>query len=338
MKALGLGLYNARTIGLILMAMVAFLAAGRLTTDGRDSSPCSFTGTPAAQAQCLLRPVAKYGEAGQQLGALPSPLDHLIGQPTEQTTNKDLLRKYLVVHQIKEQDIGGSLSDPVSRTSDGKLATYFIIHDTSDPTLERTDSFPPENMDAATWPGNNLSRYLKGSPVAHVFINRLGESVTGHDFKIAWRSTKYESKADQRKGLFLAVESVQPRRKDSKGIDSEAPMPGFSDPQLDRLALVYVAASVRRGQWLIPAFHAVIDLGVGTHDDPQNFDLSHWAERLNLLLQSIQSRPYLGVCEQVGFLAALLIVASSASNSRTQPPNYGKYSRSKTTESKIWNR
>jgi hypothetical protein len=57
--------------------------------------------------------------------------------------------------------------------------------------------------------------------------------------------------------------------------------------QLDRLALVYVAASVRRGQWLIPAFHAVLDLQVGTHDDPQNFDLNRWATRLDLLLNSM---------------------------------------------------
>lgn len=52
----------------------------------------------------------------------------------------------------------------------------------------------------------------------------------------------------------------------------------FSDAELKRLALVYVAASLRRGQWLIPAFHAVIDSGFKDgHDDPQCFDLEKWA-------------------------------------------------------------
>jgi hypothetical protein len=60
--------------------------------------------------------------------------------------------------------------------------------------------------------------------------------------------------------------------------DLIAPVPGFSDAQLERLALVYVAASLRRSRWLIPAFHAVIDHEyVGGHDDPQQFDLEKWA-------------------------------------------------------------
>ncbi len=61
-----------------------------------------------------------------------------------------------------------------------------------------------------------------------------------------------------------------------------APRPGFSVPQLDRLALLYVAASTRREQWLIPAFHGVIDdeFGSNAHDDQQHFDLNLWASRL----------------------------------------------------------
>ncbi|MCA1591830.1 MAG: hypothetical protein LC754_04085, partial [Acidobacteria bacterium] len=114
-------------------------------------------------------------------------------------------------------------------------------------------------------------------------------SATGHDFRQGWRSTRYEGQTTRRRGLFLAVENIQTRRRDARGIDSEAPDPGFSDAQLERLALVYVAASVRRGEWLIPAFHAVIDLSAGTHDDPQNFDLDRWAARLNSLLESIGS-------------------------------------------------
>jgi hypothetical protein len=233
---------------------------------------------------------------------LPAPLDRLIGEPTVASVSIDALKRYMATHQIQDTDVGGTLTDPVSRTSDGLPAAYFIIHDTSDPSYKRTESFPPTGMDMANWEGNRLDRYLKPSdcpakkknrqtvcqPVAHVFINRLGQSATGHNFGQGWRSTQYEGQTTKRRGLFLAVENVQPRRKDKNGIDFEAPNPGFTDAQLDRLALVYVAASVRRGEWLIPAFHGVIDLKAGTHDDPQHFNLQHWADHLQQLISSIR--------------------------------------------------
>jgi hypothetical protein len=286
----------------VIILSILSLASLTIVAMGQRTSSCSFTGLPLEQAQCLLRPVRKYGEVGPQRPSLPAPLDRLIGQPTEQTVSQSALSRYLVGHQIKEAEIGGALSSPVSQSSDGRLAVYFIIHDTSSPALEKDEPFPPADMDSPDWSGNDLNQYLHPTdcparrrnpqaicrPVAHVFINRLGQSATGHDFQEGWRSTQYELQSVKRRGLFLAVENIQPRRKDHRGIDAEAPSPGFTDAQLDRLALVYIAASVRRRQWLIPAFHGVIDLGAGTHDDPQNFDLNHWAERLNLLLQSIQ--------------------------------------------------
>src|SRR5262249_41348756 len=96
-----------------------------------------------------------------------------------------------------------------------------------------------------------------------------------------------EIRHSNKRKVSVNVELVQPRLRDARGIDAIAPTPGFTDPQLDRLALVYIAASVRRGQWLIPAFHGVVDFGVGSHDDPQNFDLEHWASCLAALLQEI---------------------------------------------------
>ena len=70
--------------------------------------------------------------------------------------------------------------------------------------------------------------------------------------------------------------------------DAIAPDPGFSDAQYERLALLYVAASVRRGEWLIPAFHAAIDSGfAGGHDDPQKFDLGKWAAAIADLLNKL---------------------------------------------------
>lgn len=77
------------------------------------------------------------------------------------------------------------------------------------------------------------------------------------------------------------MELVQPRRRDPQGgpkNDAIAPEPGFTPAQLRRLALLYVAASARRGEWLIPAFHAAVDAGIpGAHDDPQRFSLADWA-------------------------------------------------------------
>jgi hypothetical protein len=91
--------------------------------------------------------------------------------------------------------------------------------------------------------------------------------------------------------LFLGVELIQPRKLDARGIDATAPSPGFTETQLDRLALTYIAASVRRGQWMIPAFHAAIDSGLpNAHDDPQNFDLKVWAQRLRVLLDAISKQ------------------------------------------------
>ena len=287
-------------LALALALMSGASSALRAVQSG--TSPCSFSGPEVEQAKCLLRHVRKYGEVERDPATLPPSLERLIGRETSPTVTAESLGRYLAAHEIKEEEIGGPLSRPVSKTSAGTPAAYFIIHDTSDPTYERRDAFPPAGMDTGSWTGNSFGRYLNPTgctarrhnprarcePVAHVFVNRVGQSVTGHDFSQGWRSTQYENQSTARRGLFLAVENVQPRRKDARGIDAEAPDPGLSDAQLDRLALVYVAASVRRGHWLIPALHGVMDIGVGSHDDPQNFDLGRWAERLDALLQSIR--------------------------------------------------
>src|SRR5438132_9379965 len=72
------------------------------------------------------------------------------------------------------------------------------------------------------------------------------------------------------------------------GSDADAPQPGFTTQQYATLALCYVVSSVRRGQWLIPAFHCVLDLIIsGGHDDAQNFDLGAWDTALGTLLNSL---------------------------------------------------
>jgi hypothetical protein len=86
------------------------------------------------------------------------------------------------------------------------------------------------------------------------------------------------------------VEMIQPRRggPGHRRNDITAPHPGFTMQQYDRLALLYTIASVRAGEWLIPAFHAVLDGDVrGGHDDPQNFDLESFARALETNLDRL---------------------------------------------------
>jgi hypothetical protein len=264
-----------------------------------QSKPCKFESTSKIssrdQAKCLLRLVKKRGNLGPTLSTLPSTLDSLLGLASIDL-DKVTFRKYLRKYNILEKNIGGSLDQRVSKANndafDAELARYFIIHDTSTPNFGDGDI--PKNINDSSWSGNNLQRWTKSPLLAHVFVNRVGASVTPVDFSIPWRATGYESSfcGQPCKGLFLSVEMIQPRRSDPRGSgnDATAPNPGFTDAQLDRLAIVYIAASIRRGKWMIPAFHAAIDAQVyGDHDDPQNFDLLRWDERLKSLLAEIRS-------------------------------------------------
>jgi hypothetical protein len=257
-----------------------------------DTGSLRFAGSEVEQAKCLLRPVRPFGRLGGNLDTLPLPLSGLLGQATVPT--KTALRAFLRAHNVDEAQIGGSLDGPVSRANnnarEAALAGYFVIHDTSTPNF-LDDPFP-SNINSADWPFNDFSKYRT---VAHVFVNRVGSSATKVDFKAPFRATKLETQVVgiRAKGLFLHVEMIQPRRRDPRGgaqNDALAPDPGFTDAQLDRLALIYVAASVRRGRWLTPAYHAALDAGLANaHDDPQRFNLDRWAERLGALLSSISN-------------------------------------------------
>jgi hypothetical protein len=165
-----------------------------------------------------------------------------------------------------------------------------VIHDASSPWLGDRE-FP---SDINTSPNiNNLRQYAVKDPVAHVFTNRRGEMLVGHNLSVPWRATKLEREVGIRsKGMFIHVESIQPRRRDpSDGPknDAVAPEPGFTQEQYNRLALLYVVASCRASVWLIPAFHAAIDEGISdAHDDPQNFDLSKFDTALGQLLTNMR--------------------------------------------------
>jgi hypothetical protein len=258
----------------------------------------SFAGSAAQQAACLLNPVLTGGKLGPPLEYLPKVLAEHVGR------SRDLPGRGALFALLQERGLdnvlGLNFSRPVSRANDddplGRSATYFVIHDTSSPYYLGRPWPNHLNDDPLI---NNLDNYACSNHIerAHVFINRAGAVMLGHDFEVPWRATKFESAVDFRvalKGLFLHTEMIQPRRREP-GFgwlnDFQAPTPGFSQAQYDGLALVYVVASVRAGFWLIPAFHAVIDEGIyDKHDDPQNFDLAAFAQSLEHLLAQLHDR------------------------------------------------
>jgi len=268
-----------RLATLLLLACIT----ARATPCPFERTKMEFAGTPVEQAKCLLRPVKRGGVLAQPLTKLPDPLESLIGNPVQVTAAQ--LKKYLTAHKISEDDIGGPLSQKAT-------AKYFVIHDTSTPNYG--DKPIPANINTPEWGLNNFERW-KSRPVAHIIVNRLGQSMTWHPFSMSWRATKYESKTltkEESHGMFVHIEMSQPRRSDPtghKGNDAIAADPGFTPGQYDRLALLYVAASLEHGTWLVPGYHCAIDSGLPDgHDDPQNFKLDEWANRLNALLQAIK--------------------------------------------------
>ena len=246
---------------------------------------CDLNGTAVEQAKCLLRPVKKFANLGDPLQELPAPLLTLVGQPTATSVTKDQLKRFLDAKAIREADIGGTVSVRLSRPK------YFVIHDTSD--LLTSTEFPSTINDAAS-SLNNLSRRVSRK-VCHVYIDRTGQSATAVNFESQTppSGTKFGSCHRSQRNAFLHIENIQPRLRDPSvrfANDALAPEPGFSEAQLERLALVYVVASVRSGKWLIPAYHSPIDLGFpGRHDDPQNFDLESWATKLKELIEEIRN-------------------------------------------------
>lgn len=281
---------------LLPICFLTFMAAAQNKPCPYNAATLQFTGTPVEQARCLLRPNKIGGVLGEPLKNLPKPLEKLIGQKIE--FKKEKLRRFLLSFENPEMILGGSIDAPLSAgtlPSGEKIpALYFIIHDTSSPYLD-TEPFPAE-MEYPTWKGNLLDQWLK-LPVAHVFVNRAGRSITINPFsetvKSGWgtKLSRDFHKAEG-KGLQLHIELIQPRRRDPNGPpknDLIAPVPGFTGRQYERLALLYICASARRGAWLIPAYHSAIDAGIkDAHDDPQNFELQKFAEKVRSLLKSIR--------------------------------------------------
>jgi hypothetical protein len=258
-----------------------------------DSNTNQFHGTPLEQAQCLLRFPKKLGNVDDASATIPKTLKGILTNRSSLGFTKEQLRGVLNKLGITEADIGGSLDQSISRANNNDeaelFANYFVIHDTST-GLDDDEKFDPAFINTSKWSGNHLETLPN---VAHVFITRNGRTKTSNDYGRPFRATRFESSVDSviHKGRFLHHELVQPRK---SGItpDSESPDPGFTPIQYELLAVCYLAASVRRGSWLIPAFHCVIDLFEdGGHDDPQRFDLNVWDNVIASLLSRLAKKP-----------------------------------------------
>lgn len=254
-----------------------------------DRDTLSFAGSPLEQAGCLLRKVKLLGEKEAQ--PLPPVIRTLLESETAPTAT--MKEAALAAFPQPYQDYARQYADAaISQTEAGLPARYFVIHDTSDPFYK--DAPFPKRLDTDLRV-NSFTSYMDGtfakSPVAHIFLNRVGQIWAGHEFQEGWRATKLESRVvgSAARGRFVHVETVQPRRflpgATSRGY-TQGPKPGFSKAQYRMLAALYVYSSARAGQWLIPGFHATVDAGIpDAHDDPQNFELKAFARELERLVK-----------------------------------------------------
>lgn len=261
-----------------------------------DPETLSFHGTPVEQAKCLMRGEDATRNLAPPLATLPDALANRVGTTTGLPT-REALSAFLSKQDL-EWDFAAYLWEPLSRANDNDsnapMARYFVIHDTSGPNYGRRPF--PEDINV-TPKINDLKNFVctDGWGKAHVVVNRSGEMLLDHELQIPWRETKFEQAVnfgDALKGLFIHIELIQPRRSAGgrgRRNDAQTPDPAFTTAQYDRLALLYVIASVRAQQWLIPAFHAAIDAGIRDgHDDPLHFDVDSFAGSLDLVVEKLR--------------------------------------------------
>jgi hypothetical protein len=292
-------LFFTFTTGLILTVGLCIAPSKSTQTNGNNiGMGLDWNASPADQARMYLRKVYLTGKVSSELPVLDIEFEKRVGQKCLIT--RDQLRGYLAQTHINEWEVGGNIDLPLSSVTDSEgnqtFAKYLVIHDTSYP---RYSSSFPANINDDTWEWNRLSRWVAN--VTHIYVNRLGDSKTMNPLNEGVTATKLERFVmgeGRTKGLYLHVELIQPR-KAMKGYgrhnDVDAPEPGFTDSQYKRLALIYTVASIRKGEYLIPAFHACVDSGIRyAHDDPQNFELTKFFTALNEVwkdMEAIQANP-----------------------------------------------
>ncbi len=275
-------------LALIALSLTAPALAEEIGECRFDRDLLTFAGTPLEQATCLLRKV--------DLGAVrkPQPLPPVIVRLMRQGGAPSVAQKEAAIAAFPQPYRAYAIQHAdaaVSQTEEGLLLLYFVIHDTSTP-FYANDPFPKRLN--ADWKVNDFAPYMDETfakaPVAHIFLNRVGQIWAGHEFAEPWRATKLESRVvgSRARGRFVHIETVQPRRflpgATNRG-QTYGPKPGFTREQYRMLAALYVYVSARAGRWLIPAQHNTVDSTIpDAHDDPQNFDLQAFGRELEKLV------------------------------------------------------
>ncbi|NJN34910.1 MAG: hypothetical protein HC817_12320 [Saprospiraceae bacterium] len=277
--------------GIFFKPQTSLFNLGENTSTQQNAGDLEANSSPVEQARMLLRKVQMRGKCVPEPATLDSNFAARVGQACQ--INRDQMRAYLNQYHINEWEVGGTLDLPLSSNTDGSgnlnYARYMVIHDTSYP---RYGSSLPDNINDESWEWNRLGRWVAN--VTHVYVNRIGDSKTTtpfHEGKTATKRERYIMGEGASKGLYLHIELIQPRKARpgyGRHNDVDAPTLGFTDAQYKRLALLYTIASVRKGEWIIPAFHACVDAGIRyAHDDPQNFELEKMFAAMNELWADI---------------------------------------------------
>jgi hypothetical protein len=252
----------------------------------------SYKGSKLQQAEYLLRDVKPFAKITKGKKEIPQFLKGILNGEIN-TPLKSKLDEYLTKNNFLDEEVGGSINDAISKNKKGVKAKYFVIHDTSTPNYKKGDF--PKNINATDWGYNDVKKVYNNGK-AHVFIGRTGKTYSPNNFQTPYRATKFELKynipEEVGKGLFVHIELSQPRKSKEgawENNDVIAPKPGFTNSQYEKLALLYICASLRAEDWLIPAYHAVMDEGIKNgHDDPQNFQLQKFNDALKKLSNSLK--------------------------------------------------
>jgi hypothetical protein len=285
-----------KNIILLIIVTISLKTYAQTSSQLFDKTKMEYKGSKIEQAELLLRTVKMWAQIENKKPDIDLNFQTLLTSKIRFT--KLQLKKYLNTEQISNDEVCGNIDNPISYillNNQKVYAKYFVIHDMSTPAFE--NEFP-NNINDNTWSKNNLTswNWVKGKEPSHTIITRTGKSKTLNDFSVGWRATKFELNkiGASSRGLFLHIELLQPRvyTPPSSNITNApiAPSPGFTDAQYQRLALLYICASIRKGEWLVPAYHVNIDEGLKDgHDDPQNFELKKFTDKILELNSKIKN-------------------------------------------------
>lgn len=274
----------------IVLCLCTNLIFAQTSSQLFNKTKMEYEGDKARQAKQLMRKISIWGQISEKQAKLDSNYLLLLSTPID--ISREKLKTYLKSNTISEAETGGSLDSDVSfiiHNSTKVYAKYFVIHDVSTPVYKNTF---PQNINDDSWEFNNPQKWSK--KVTHAYLTRTGKCKTVTNFSEGLRATKFELKilGTISRGLFIHIELIQPRRY-PPGNDGNAPVapnPGFTDIQYQKLALLYLCASVRKGDWLVPAFHANIDEKLNDgHDDPQNFETEKFTTEILKLVSALKA-------------------------------------------------